>query len=110
MNIDLSRAYTSWPNTEPVTVTLRRAGGSVESIAVANALRRAVASSDRSFGSVRVTGRTTVWNIPDAHMNGREIDIGDSITDAAGTAWQVLSVQHLSLGSRWRCLCEKRRG
>lgn len=58
------------------------------------------------------TAQTTegcVWNLWASTMGGQEARAGDEITTAGGTVWIVGATQLLTLGSRWRCVCTRKR-
>ena len=109
--IDYSGDYRFWGNTEAVTVRLRRSTGDVD-VAVATALRQSIRNDAPFYHGVRLSGGELLWRIPFALMEGDQIEIGDSITDLAAVAWNVLSVVVVSVGNsatEFQCLCVKQR-
>ena len=124
---DASKSYLSWLNTETVVVELRRWSArdatEWEHVEVTKALRRSIDHRQSSFAGVAIQGDEIVWNLPDTLLQlgrpirepAREIRIGDKIVETTlarfdptkpdQKRWVVLSVQKLTYGSRWRCVC-----
>lgn len=97
--------------TEAVTVTLARTSGDV-AVSVDNALRQPVTRKFQMAGGVNLESADTVFNIPDSQLNpaanGRVIQPQDTIA-GGGVTWIVQHAQLATLGSRWECVCARKR-
>jgi hypothetical protein len=93
-------------------VTVQRRGTSA-TVAVANALQRAVTTQESfistdgstpaaSFG--KITSADTVWHLPIEEI-ATSPRVGDVIIDSASKYWTVLLVAEQTLTARWRCTC-----
>lgn len=96
--------------TEAITVTLKRDGESDVARSVAKALRRATNPNIVNAQGFDYLATYCVWNIPASRLEtGDEIFTGDEITDADSVVWVVQISELLSLQTRWRCTCVKKR-
>lgn len=110
--IDKSENYLTWDDTQAVTVSLiRNAGTTAVSVGVALPAQL----SRRDTVALAATSDTAekVWSVPDALLNpasqGRRITRNDTITDAAGVVWRVVSAEQVEDGTCWRCVCAPQR-
>lgn len=83
-------------------VTLNRRGSSLN-VSITNALQRAVTTSEIEASNGQYTQGDVRWHMPAAEVTTTP-KIGDSIVDAGGTWWGVLTVQEATLSARWRCV------
>ncbi len=111
MNVDHSRNYRFWVNTEAITVSMLRA--STTTASVANAKRGALDRKDMQTLQVLEDTADMVWNVPNILLNpaanGRTIRRDDKITDAASTpvVWLVVATRLVEDGNVWRCVCKR---
>lgn len=108
--MDLSTAfagdYQSWDNVQAVTHTAGRLGGGGADTAVAVAKRRALTFKELTASAGAYTGLDRVWLVPAAVLaGGFSITPGDTLTDAAGTAWTVLEAGLGKFGQTWKLTC-----
>ncbi len=96
---------------EAVVVTLVRQSGSV-TVNVASALRQPMSKKFAIYAGVNLETADTVWNIADSQLNpsgdGRVIQLQDRIA-AGGATWIVQAAVLATLGSRWECVCSRKR-
>ena len=83
-------------------VTLNRRGSS-SNVAIEKALQRAVTTSEVAASDGQYTQGDVRWHLPIAEVADTP-KIGDSIVDAAGDDWVIMTVQDATLSSRWRCV------
>lgn len=97
--------------TEAVTVSLVRTSGST-TVNVTHALRQPMTRNFQLSSGVHFEDADTVWNVPDKELNpaanGRVIQPQDTIF-AGGVTWLVQSATLATLGSRWQCVCSRKR-
>ncbi|MBN2024498.1 MAG: hypothetical protein JW809_17090 [Pirellulales bacterium] len=103
VTVHATKSVTTDPDAEPVTL-LRAGSGEATPIAtaLATALRRREAEA--SAGLYRETD--VVWHLNAAEMP-RPPEPGDTIVDAAGRRFTILSVAPAAGGSRWRCVARE---
>jgi hypothetical protein len=85
---------------EPVTLNRR---GSSANVSIAKALQRAVTTGEVEASNGQYTQGDVRWHLPKAEVTDTP-KIGDSIVDAGGTYWAILTVQEATLSARWRCV------
>ena len=106
MTLDLAADASLADGSETVTVTLKRAEGETQ-ISVAGALRRALGRPHAFYAGMVIQGDEVVWNVPHQPLAGADLRRGDTVAEAGGTVWTILSAARLTLGTRWRCVCRK---
>lgn len=85
-------------------VTLNRRGSS-SNVSISGALQRAVSISEVAASDGQYTQGDVRWHLPVADVAlTAPPRIGDSIVDAAGDYWAILTVQLATLSNRWRCV------
>ena len=85
-------------------VTLNRRGSS-SNVSVTSALQRAVSTSEVAGSDGQYTQGDVRWHLPGAEVPSTAPPrIGDSIVDAAGDYWVILSQRLDTLTARWRCV------
>ena len=102
MQLDQSRDYLTWDNTEAVTYQSRRAaGGPKAPIPVAK--RRPLKKHELSASGGVYTGLDRVWIVPAALLPpGVVPKPADVLTDAKGTPWTVLEAAAAKTDQTWR--------
>ncbi len=86
------------------TITLSVGGVSDSSV---SAFRRAATYMEvQAGGSVGLDSDDLAWNIQ-ANTTTLVPTGGATITDGDSVVWRVLSVQGLTLSTRWRCMCRR---
>lgn len=86
---------------EPVTLRRRQ---SAETVAVAKALRFSSTTAEAAEAGGHVARHDVVWQL--AWDGAVELPrLGDTIIDAAGDCWTILSVERRGGGTRLRCDC-----
>lgn len=108
--IDAASSYLNWSNTETVTLTPYLNGSAQTAVTGITALRRALSKTEIASGvGVYLQGDEVVWNLPNAMLSSNVPKPGDTITDAGSVVWTIISVQKLTWGTRWRCVCRQQR-
>jgi len=94
------------------TVTLKRRGSSSETV-IANALRRAVDTSEAKVRNLYNTWKTpasdgrhtagdVTWHLPKEQLSDAP-RLGDLIVDGDSGRWTILDVRLATLQTRWQC-------
>ncbi|HET6323673.1 MAG TPA: hypothetical protein VFG04_03150 [Planctomycetaceae bacterium] len=110
----LNAEYTSWVDTEAVTVTIfANSGGpgSGTNVSIATASQLNEHQARRVFGDFSHDANTKVWTIPDALLNpsanGNVLKNGDVIQDTNSVKWRIDKVSRVKLDTQWVCLSVK---
>lgn len=85
------------------TITLH----STSVVVVAGAKRGQLTLSEMEFRQVGLESTDLAWNLPEANLGGVEPRQGDSIEDASGAHWTVLSATRSPLSGVWRAVTRK---
>ncbi len=104
MNLDLSNDYLSFDNLE--TVTLTPQGSGATAVTGVKALRRVLSLTQIAFlgAGLGIDRNALAFNLFTATL-GTAIPVnGDTITDSAGVAYTIDSVDKMSLGSRYKAI------
>lgn len=104
---DIADDYTMFDGVETVTYT--PAAGSA--VATVKGLRRGMRRSDFSVAAtLGAEVNDEVWNLWVSTLGGLTPAAGGTITDAAGTIWEIVSATLGTLNTRWRCIARKQVG
>lgn len=82
-------------------VTVHRSG-TTEQISIPSALRAAVETSEQDVAEGAASATDVVWQFEMIEATS-SLAIGDSIVDALGQTWTILSIEVLQGGARVRC-------
>lgn len=82
------------------TVTLHAASP----IVVAGAKRGVLTLAEMEFRQIGLESSDLAWNLPEVSLAGITPRRGDTIEDAAGVNWTILSATHSPLSGVWRAL------
>lgn len=85
------------------TVTLHGA----RSITVAGAKRGPLTLAETEFRQIGIESTDLAWMLPGASLAGHLPRRGDSIEDAAGAQWTILSATHAPLTDVWRAVTRR---
>ncbi len=85
------------------TVTLHGVG----STTVEGAKRGTLTLAEMEFRQVGIESTDLAWNLPGASLTGVQPRRGDSIQDAAGAQWTILSATHSPLTDVWRVVTRR---
>jgi hypothetical protein len=85
------------------TVTLH----GTSSITVSGAKRGALTLAETEFRQIGIESTDLAWNLPGASLAGHMPRRGDSIEDATGTQWTILSASHSPLTDVWRTVTRR---
>ena len=106
----LDAEYTSWVDTQAVTVTIYATSGgpgSGTNVSIATASQLNESQARLVFGELNHDANKKVWIIPDALLNpssnGRVIKDGDQITDANNVTWRIDTVKQVKMDTQWIC-------
>jgi hypothetical protein len=103
---DIANDYQIIDGVEDVTVTPRTPAAAAQPNV--KALRRAISRSEVFFGGqVGISPNDTVFHLWVSTLGGIVPNPGDTITQAGGQAWEILSQQLQTLSTRYRCVCRK---
>lgn len=100
---DLAR----FDNVETVSIRFKGRSGNAELNSVAGVLRTGVGRKFSSFANVQIQSDDVVFNIPDANITPKQMNIDDMIVDSGGVKYVVLAVDNPTFRTRWRCACRK---
>lgn len=109
ITLDVYSDYLLFDNTEPVDVTLRSID---EEVRIENALRRQLSRREQDLYGALLTNQSVIWEIPVEQLGPFDVQEGDFISELENdstTVWTVVSAQHATLKTRWRCVCNKQR-
>jgi hypothetical protein len=107
---DIATDWQVFDGVEEVTVTNRKHDASADGAAAngVKALRRVLKRSEiNAYGDLRLEPTDIVWNLWVATLGGLTPSFGSTITDSAGAIWQVIALDLVTMGTRWRCVCRK---
>lgn len=105
---DMANDYLQWVGTEAVTLVSLPGKTGETSVAVGNALKRAVSQKERVALNLGTDINTVAWNLPNAQVVAgvSKVRNGDKIkSDGDTVVWTVQSVDLLRKGTRWRAVC-----
>src|SRR4051812_10545285 len=107
---DIASDYAGFDGVETVTLTPRATPGSPNT--TVKALRGPVKRSEiyNLGGTLGLSTRSTAFSLFTASLAGTEPIDGDKITQGDGKVWIILSAELLTLGTRYRCLCNRSAG
>lgn len=112
MVVDHSANYLFSVNTEAVTLSLIRQ--TTTTVVIDNALRGAIDRTDERSLQVLQDTAETAFNLPGVQVNpaanGRVVRRDDTITDADGVVWSIVSVRLIECGTAWRAVCKRMGG
>lgn len=83
-------------------VTLNRRGSS-DDVAVASALRREVTTKEAAASDGKYAAGDTRWHFPTDEVADTP-NVGDTIVEAGGDRYHILSVNRDTLSARWKCV------
>lgn len=95
---DHSTDYQFWDNPEAIVVTTT-VGGSATTTSVSTAVQKDISRSRGTFAGISLQGDELGWLVPVALMSGREINIGDFLTQTDNTVWRVVGAVKRGIGS-----------
>ncbi len=108
MSLDLSNDYKLADNGEDVTVTQKR-GSTTTTATVHNATNAPLSRRQlMALGGIALGGNEKSWSLNATEVGTPGIAIGDTITDSSGSIWNILSVEFLTLGTRWKAVARRR--
>lgn len=100
---DLSTSYTLYEEVEDVTLSPRVTGSPDASV---KAKRRVATKNDYTFAAnLGITTEIIVWHLWASTMGSLVPRPDDTITDSDTVDYTIRSVQKMSLGQRYRCMC-----
>ncbi len=104
---DIASDYQIIDGGETVTVTQKRA--SVTTTATVHNATNAPLSRRQlqALGGVALGGNEKSWSLNATEVGAPGSAIGDTIADANSAVWRVLSVEELTLGTRWKAVTRK---
>ena len=85
------------------TVTLH--GTSI--ITVAGAKRGTLTLAETEFRQIGIESTDLAWNLPGVSLGDNVPRRGDSIEDASGAQWTILSATHSPLTDVWRAITRR---
>lgn len=120
--VDYSDDYQHWDNTEPVTVTIKRANPVTPGSPVTTAIPVALAIRDDlerklfPLVEVRSSEDACMWSVPCALLvvsaTQHELQLDDRVTDADSVVWIVVDLKLIRVGTsklHWIAACVKQR-
>src|SRR5665213_607121 len=78
-------------------------------VTVANAKRGQLTLPEVEFRQVGLEATDLAWSLPDVQLAGVTPRQGDTIVDASGTGWTILSVTKSPLSGVWRAVTRRQR-
>jgi hypothetical protein len=85
------------------TVTLH----STSAVVVEGAKRGLLALAEMEFRQIGLESTDLAWNLPEVNLGGVEPRQGDTIEDAGGTQWTILSATRAPLSGVWRAVTRR---
>jgi hypothetical protein len=85
------------------TVTLHAASA----VTVAGAKRGPLTLAEMEFRQIGLESTDLAWNLPQVSLAGTRPRRGDTLEDAAGVHWTILSATHAPLTGVWRVLTRR---
>lgn len=102
-NLDFSTEYLVWDNVQTVEHTSVRDSGNVTTC-VTHAHRHNITNQELAASNGVYMADDTVWRLPRATATVRP-KRRDTIEDADGTIWTLLSVDRITDTRHYRCIC-----
>ncbi len=78
-------------------------------VSIAGAKRGRLTLAETEFRQLGLESSDLAWILPDVELAGVEPRRGDSIEDAGGTLWTILSVTKAPLSGVWRVISRRHR-
>lgn len=76
-------------------------------VSVEGAKRGQLTLSETEFRQLGLESSDLAWNLPEVNLAGVEPRQGDTIADAGGTRWTILSAQRSPLSQVWRAITRR---
>ena len=107
LDSDVAADFVLFDGGQTVTLTQRRATGET-AVVVRNALNGTL--SQRQVQALRGTsldGDDMAWSLNVVEPGPAGVAVGDTLTDADNHAWNVISVERMTLDTRWILVTRK---
>lgn len=116
---DYSDDWEWWDNTEPVTITIKRAnssnpipaGATTTNISISDAFRGDIDSKLTEYSGIDIASVDQIWSVPTALVGANRIEVGDILTDGDGVVWAIANATEVTIGTSslyWTLATNKR--
>src|SRR5437867_1636314 len=78
-------------------------------VPVAGAKRGSISQHEIELQTPELEPTDVTWNLPEVNLVGTEPRNGDSIEEATGARWTIISVTKSALSGVWRAACRQQR-
>jgi hypothetical protein len=107
MTLNISGDYAIFDGGETVTLRQIRSDDGAAEVTVLNAINTPLNRSSTQGGSLSIVGDERSWSLNTTQVGSRGVQVNDTITDASGQSWLVLSASLRTFDTRWLCVCRK---